>query len=158
MRNQSRDSEPAINQRPIHSPQNNLLLTGGIFSIAFAIFQVSAILWTPAMVEYFGGPVQMQAQQPVAYALSCALIGLVVAVCGLYAFSGAGKYRRLPFMKSVLVAVTAVYLLRGLMIITDMIAMQKSPLKPLTHFLVYSSIALFIGIVHLGGVVKLFKK
>ena len=48
-------------QKISKSNTNYYLICGGIFSLAFAIFQVSAIFWPPEFISYFGGPTKMQA-------------------------------------------------------------------------------------------------
>ncbi len=44
-------------------------------------------------------------------------IALILATWAAYAFSGAGLLRRLPLMRTALVIISAIYLLRGLFII-----------------------------------------
>lgn len=137
--------------------RNDLLLAGGCFSVAFALFQVSAIWWPSKVVAYFGGPVRLQAESPGIYAAVCILVGLMVAVCGLYAWSGANMVRRLPLLRTVVTATTVVYLLRGMQVVSDVILINRYPEQPLGRFLVYSSIALAVGLVHLFGTVRLFR-
>lgn len=139
------------------SNTNYYLIIGGIFSLAFALFQVSAIFWPPELVSYFGGPKNMQATNLLGYAVLCILVGILVAAAGLYAISGAGKIRRLPLLRSILIFITTIYLLRGFTFISDIIIIQKNPDKDLTHFLVFSLIALCVGLVHLTGLIKFFR-
>ena len=139
--------------------RNIYLLIGGLFSLAFAIFQISAIVWPPALLDYFGGPVKMQAEYPIIYISGCALVGAIVAVAGFYALSGAGKFRPLPLLRTGLVAITIVYILRGLFIINFIILIISYPemnLKP--QFAVFSLIALCVGMIHLMGVIRLFRQ
>jgi putative oxidoreductase len=136
---------------------NKYLFFSGLFSLAFAIFQISGIFFPPDLIAYFGGPVELQAENPLLYALLCLFIGIIVATAGFYALSGAGKFRHLPFLRTVLIAVTAIYLLRGLNIILEIIFMYKHPELNRLHFAVFSLIAFCIGIIHLTGVIQLFK-
>ncbi len=149
----------AVSPAPIPAPAkpNYLLILGGWFSLAFAIFQISAIWWPPDVLKYFGGPVTMQATRPGLYAVVCLVVGLIIAVCGIYALSGAGKIRRLPLLRTALVAITAIYLLRGLQLVADIVIIQRNPGQGQAHFAVFSAIALCIGLVHLGGTIALFK-
>ncbi len=142
---------------PAPARPNHLLVMGGYFSLAFAIFQVSAIWWPPNVMVYFGGPVKLQTTRPIFYAVLCIVVGLIAAVFGWYALSGAGKIRRLPLLRAALIAITAIYLLRGLQLIADIIIIQKYPGKGQVHFAVFSAIALAVGLVHLGGTIALFK-
>ena len=137
-----------------HAPVHNYwLLAGGYFSLGFAAFQASAIGWPARAVKYFGGPAELRIERPIQYAVLCIVIAGVVAVFGLYALSGAGKVRRLPLLRTVLIAVTAIYLLRGLLVIPQMPIVLKHP--DLVRFVVFSAISLGVGLVHLGGAVQL---
>ena len=146
-------SAPALPQPA--SLHNYLLLAGGYFSLAFAAFQVSAIGWSPSAVRYFGGPADLRIERPILYALLCLAVGAIVAVFGVYALSGAGKIRRMPLLRTVLISVTAIYLLRGLLFIPQLPVVLKHP--GLVRFLAFSAISLCLGMVHLAGVVQLYR-
>jgi hypothetical protein len=142
---------------PAHAPLHNYwLLAGGYFSLGFAVFQASAIEWPAHAVKYFGGPADLRTANPVRYSVLCLAIAAVVAVFGVYALSGAGKVRPLPLLRTVLVFVTAIYLLRGLLIIPQMPIVLKHP--DLVRFVVFSAISLGVGVIHLGGVVQLCRR
>jgi hypothetical protein len=145
---------PAPTSAPA-SPHNYLLLAGGYFSLAFAAFQVSAIWWSASSVKYFGGPAELRMERPILYALLCLAVGAIVAVFGVYALSGAGRIRRLPLLRTVLISVTTIYLLRGLLFIPQVPVVLKHP--GLVRFLVFSAISLCLGLVHLAGVVQLYR-
>jgi putative oxidoreductase len=136
---------------------NIYLQIGGLFSLAFSIFQVFGVFLPPSVIIYFGGPVKLQAENPALFGLLCVVLGAIIAVVGLYALSGAGKFKRLPFLRTVLVVVTTVFILRGLFIIPIMKIMFAHPEKDVFRFLLFSIIALGIGIIHLAGVIRLFK-
>jgi putative oxidoreductase len=137
---------------------NIYLQIGGIFSLTFAVFQVSAIFWSQELLVYFGGPVQMQAENPLLYIFACLFVGVLVVLCGLYALSGAGKFRRLPLLRTVLIVVTTVFILRSFLIIPILKIMFTYPERNVFRFLVFSIIALVVGIIHLVGVIRLFKQ
>ncbi len=137
--------------------RNYVLLIGGAFSFAFALFQISAIFWTPEMLVYFGGPVTMQAEQPLMYIIVCIAVGLLVSIAGWYAFSGAGVIRRLPLLRTMLTGITGVYMLRGLMIVNDYRLQLAHPELDLSRYLVFSALALCIGIAHLWGTLQVFR-
>ena len=146
-------SAPSSEPGPRHNP---MLLVGGCFSLAFAVFQLSAIWWSASAIGYFGGPAQFSTERPVAYAILCLAVAAMVAVAGLYALSGAGKLPRLPLLRTVLIAVAVVYLLRGLLVIPQTRFVLKHP--ELARSVVFSAISLCVGLVHLGGVVGLFRR
>lgn len=137
------------------SLRNYALLAGGYFSLAFAALQVSGIWWTPDAIRHWGGPADLSVQKPLVYALLCLVVAAVVAVFGLYALSGAGKIRRLPLLRTGLVATTAIYLVRGLLFIPQFPVVWKHP--QLARFLVFSLVSLCVGIVYLIGVRYLYR-
>lgn len=136
---------------------NPYLLIGGLFSMTFAVFQLSAIFWSDEVLKFFGGPVSMRAENLLMYVLACVVVAAIVALFGLYAFSGAGKFRRLPLLKSILVIITILFLFRGGELYIDLKLMNAHPEEGLLRFAVFSLIALGAGIIHLLGVVRLFK-
>jgi hypothetical protein len=75
-------------------------------------------------------------------------IAAVLAAWSAYALAGAGRIRRLPLMRTALVAISAVYLLRGLVLAP---ALVKSG-AGVDRFLLWSSlIVLAYGIVYAVG-------
>jgi len=136
--------------------KNTLLLVGGYFSLAFAVFQISGVFWPPNAIKYLGGPAELSQTRPVIYTLICIVVAAIVAVLGLYALSGAGKIRRLPMLRTVITVMTVIYGLRGLLLIPQMPVVIKNP--GLMRFALFSVISLCVGFVHLGGLIKLFKQ
>jgi len=146
-------SQPKSQLHPLH---NYLLLIGGYFSLAFAALQVSGIWWPADAIRYMGGPVDLSLNKPGLYALLCLALGAIVAVFGLYALSGAGQIRRLPLLRTALITVTVIYLLRGLLAFPQIPVIVKHP--DLVRFLIFSLISLWVGAVYCAGVVLLFRK
>ena len=136
---------------------NIYLQIGGLFLLAFSIFQVCGVFLPPSIIIYFGGPVKLQAENPTLFALLCVFLAAIIAVIGLYDLSGAGKFRRLPLLRTVLVVVATVFILRGLFIIPILKIMFAHPESNVFRFLVFSMIALGVGLIHLVGVIRLFK-
>ena len=75
-------------------------------------------------------------------------IATVLFVWSLYALSGAGVIRRLPLLRTALFAITAVYLLRGVLFVP---LMPFFPGNSMTFWLLSSAICLGFGLVHLAG-------
>ncbi len=148
---------PASGIAPVTAPlkKNVWLLIGGYFSLAFAVFQISGIFWPVSGIRYFGGPVQLRVEHFFLYSLLCVVVGIGAAVFGAYALSGAGQIRRLRWLRTTLTGVTVIYLLRGLMAFTQLAFIIKHP--GLWRFELFSVISLTVGLVHLVGVIKLFK-
>ena len=84
--------------------------------------------WQPAAVTFF--------------------IAAILATWGAYAFAGAGKLRPLPLMRTALIVISAIYLLRGL-ILLPILARSGSATDAFT---VWSSlIVLVYGIAYAVG-------
>ncbi len=129
-------------------------MLGGYFSLAFAVFQVSGIFWPPDAIRYFGGPAELSQARPFIYASFCVVVAAIVTVFGLYALSGSGRIRRLPLLRTVIAAATAIYILRGLLLIPQILAVLRQPIP--ARFLLFSMISLCVGLIHLAGLPPLF--
>jgi hypothetical protein len=81
-------------------------------------------------------------------------IAAVLAVWAAYAFSGAGMIPRLPLLKLVLVAISAVYLLRAVGYIPALLA-AGAPVG--TFAWVSSAIVLVYAVVHIIGTLQLWR-
>jgi len=108
-----------------------------------ALLHVMVIFGGPDWYRFFGAGehmAQMAEQglwQPVLVTL---FITTVLVIWGLYAFSAAGLIRRLPLLKTALVIISCIYLLRGLAAIPIMV------IKPevVDSFLIWSSLICFV--------------
>jgi hypothetical protein len=147
-------SAVAPHDGPVVRP-NYALQIGGWFSLAFALLQLTGIWWPTSAVKYMGGPAEMKAQHPLQYAALCVALALAVALFGLYALSGAGKIRALPLLRTGMVTISAIYLVRGLLAIPQAPFILEHP--NLSRFLVFSLISLGVGAIHAWGTVQLFR-
>jgi hypothetical protein len=131
---------------------NSWLVAGGLLSALAALLHVAVIFGGPDWYRSFGAGeamAQMAERGSPVPALVTAAIAAVLAVWSAYAFAGAGLIRRLPLMRTALVAISAVYLLRGLLIVPALL----QPTAP--AFDLWSSlIVLGYGLVYLLGTVR----
>jgi hypothetical protein len=128
---------------------NPWLAAGGLLSSAAALLHLAVIAGGPDWYRFFGAGEAMaemaEAGSPVP-ALVTTAIAALLAIWAAYAFAGAGLIRRLPLMRTALVAITAIYLLRGLLIVPILLSPRP------TSFDIWSSlIVLVYGIVHAVG-------
>lgn len=78
------------------------------------------------------------------------IIGGLMMLCGLYAFSATGLMRRLPLLKTALCVITAICLVRGLLLIPLLIKMPQR----LTAFDITASVVwLIAGVCFLVGTI-----
>ncbi len=100
--------------------RNPWLVAGGLLSASAALLHVGVILGGPDWYRFFGAGEAMarMAERGNPYpAVVTTGIALVLAAWAAYAFAGAGLIRRLPLMRTALVAISAIYLARGLLIL-----------------------------------------
>lgn len=131
-----------------HTP---LLVFGAALSAIAALLHLACIWFGAPWYRAMGAGEEMarMAEAGSSYpALVTLVIAAVLLVWSLYALSGAGMIRRLPLLRTALVAITAVYLLRGLAIIPMMLTM---PGRSLAFWLWSSGICALFGIVHAAG-------
>lgn len=130
---------------------NIALLIGGSLSAIAALLHIGIIVGGPDWYHRFGAGEQF-ASAAAAGSWTPAVVTFGIAAVLLawsaFAFSGAGLILELPLLKLALIAITAIYTLRGLAIIPLLTFAQRHS----TPFLVKSSIVcLFYGAIHALG-------
>ena len=132
-------------------PQRNpWLVAGGWLSAAAALLHIGVIVGGPDWYRFFGaGEGMARAAERGRWAPAIITLGIAttLAVWAAYAFAGAGLIRRLPLMKAALVAISTIYLLRGLLLVP--IALQ--PGEPAPFDLWSSVIVLVYGLLYAVG-------
>jgi len=131
--------------------RNYWLLVGGAFSAAAALLHLGVIAGGPDWYRFFGAGEDMarmaERGSPMP-TLITTIIASVLAIWAAYAFAGAGLVRRLPLMRTALVLISAIYLLRGLVLVPAFI-INGSGVEP---FVIWSSlIVLGYGICYAVG-------
>ncbi len=136
-----------------------LLKTAGMLSFAVALFQV-IVTAVPEWARYFGAWEAVASKLWLLY-LSGFFVAIIFAVFGLYALSAAGYVRRLPLVRTGLVAIGTVYTLRGLFLVLEILintGVLKSAGTIPARELVASSVSLIIGIIYLAGTIGYWKR
>jgi hypothetical protein len=132
--------------------RNPYLVAGGILSLSGAAVHLGAIAGGPGWYRFFGAGervARMAEQGSATPAAMASGIALLLAIAAAYAFSGAGLIRPLPLLRPGLVAITAVYLARGLVVLWPA-ALRRPDLS--TAFLTWSSlVVLLFGVIYLVG-------
>lgn len=102
------------------NPGSRWLAAGGALSLAAALLHLAVIAGGADWYRFFGAGEEL-ARAAEQGSLRPALITLAVAsILGLwaaFAFSGAGRLRRLPLLRTALVGISAIYLARGLLLV-----------------------------------------
>lgn len=101
-------------------PRNPWLIAAGKLSAAAALLHLAIIAGGPDWYRFFGageGMARMAERGMLRPALITVGIAAILAVWAAYAFAGAGLIRRLPLMRTALVLISCIYLLRGLVLV-----------------------------------------
>ncbi len=129
------------------------VLAGGL-SFGVALFQ-AAIGFSPSLSLYFGAPRALVENIHILIIVSLT-ISAVIVLFGLYALSGAGCIRPLPWLKYILIGISGIYILRGLLLIPELFVLLKIfdisiPVAP--RFVWFSLGSLLIGVMYLRGTI-----
>lgn len=96
---------------------NKLLVIAGLLSFIASLLHIACIFGGPDWYRFFGAGEHMAqlAEQGSTYPTFVTLIiSAILAIWGMYALSGAGVILKLPLIKTALVLITAIYLVRGI--------------------------------------------
>lgn len=96
------------------------LITGGALSALAAALHLAVIVGGPDWYRFFGAGEAMAraaARGSLVPPLVTLGIAALLAVWAAYGFAGGGLVRRPPLLRSALVAISAIYLARGLLIV-----------------------------------------
>ena len=103
---------------------NRFLIVGGVLSAAASVLHLAVIVGGPDWYRFFGAGEQMAllaADGSWIPTVTTLGIASVLAIWSAYAFSGAGLIPRLPLVRTALVLISAIYLLRGLVLVPALI-------------------------------------
>ncbi len=139
---------------------DRLLVAGGSLTGAASLLHLAITVGGPNWYRFFGAGEQMAqlAARGSSYPTAVTVgIAAILGVWTLYAFSGAGAIRRLPFLRLALSLIAAVYLARGvlgipLVAIVDNLYLTELRSRP-TFMIVSSAICIFLGLCYAVGAV-----
>lgn len=138
------------------SHYNAMLVLAGCLSAVAALLHVGIILGGAPWYRFFGAGERFASASAAGRsypAMVTAGIALVLGLWAAYALAGAGVLAPLPWLKLALCVITAVYLLRGLVIVPLLLFARFKA----TPFIVWSSlICTGYGIVHLVGLTQVW--
>ena len=135
--------------------KNPWLIAGGLLSAVAALLHLACIIEGPAWYRVFGAPepliVALENGDPTLHWITAGIVALL-AIWSAYAFAGAGVVRRLPLMRTALVAISAIYLARGVLIVP--VLLQEQP----REFDIWSSaIVLIYGLAYAIGTARAWR-
>ena len=131
---------------------NPWLIAGGLLSAVASLAHLGCIVKGPVWYRFFGAPELLirgvENGDPTLHWMTAG-IAAILATWSAYAFAGAGLIRRLPLMRTALVAISAVYLARGALIVPVMFQPN-----PRTFDFWSSLIVLVYGLVYAIGTAR----
>jgi hypothetical protein len=147
--------DKSVNEREKMQADVNIpLAVGAVLSAIAALLHLGIIAGGPDWYRFFGAGERFAraAEQRKWYPTLVTLaIAAVLGAWAVYALAGAGVIQALPMLRFALVAITAVYLVRGLAY-TPLVLAKGGRITP---FVAWSSlICLGYGLVHLLGLVQ----
>lgn len=133
------------------------LKIAGALSLFASIMHLAIIFGGASWYRFFGAGEHMAktAEQGLLQpTLVTLFISAVLAIWGAFSWSGAGIFPEFPFLKTALILITLIYLLRGVLgFLAPFISDHPQVIQNSVSFWVWSSIiCLVFGLVHLKGV------
>lgn len=144
----------------MHAAARSLLLLGGAISTAIALLHGIIIFVGAPAYRYFGAGEEMARMAEggsIFPAALTAFIALVFGVFAAYAFSGAKVIRRLPLLRTGLLTIGSIYLLRGLLVVAQVAQLARSGHSLVHRAVVFSLVSLVTGIVYLAGTIAAWR-
>ncbi|MCP3940172.1 MAG: hypothetical protein GY710_01650 [Desulfobacteraceae bacterium] len=132
----------------------HILVFSGVLSLVLAIFQI-IISFSPSLSLYFGAPEALVKNIYMLIIVSFAIAG-ILGIFGLYAISGAGYIRALPWLKQGLLLISSIFILRGLLVIPEFLVIMgviQSSIPIAPRFVVFSIGSLMIGFFFITGTI-----
>ena len=137
------------------------LIIAGSLSFIASLLHIAIIFGGPDWYRFFGAGEQMakMAESGSSYpTIVTSMIAGMLFVWGLFALSGAGIILKLPLLKFALIAITLVYLARGIggLILPFITQHPAIAQNSLTFWVTSSIICSVFGLFHLAGVISLW--
>lgn len=135
-----------------------LLLSGGLLTGVASLLHLAIIVGGPDWYRFFGAGEDMArlAARGSPYpTVVTAGIAAILGIWTLYALSGAGVIRRLPFLRSVLTLIAAAYLTRGVLGVPAVVLVEHpyaNELQARMTFMIVSSVTcIYLGVCYAVG-------
>ena len=127
-----------------------IMIIAGLLSLLVAILHIAIVIAGAEWYRFFGAGEQMAKmaeQGSLIPAIVTLAIAIVFAVWAAYAFASAGIIANMPLQKTALIAISSIYILRGLVVV---VLIFKPELA--SSFNIWSSlVSLAIGLLYAYG-------
>jgi hypothetical protein len=137
--------------------RRNILVLGAYGSFLVAGLHLLLVVWmllipsqATALMHFFGGPDLGQWGMGAVAAATFAIMAVFI-VFAFYALANAGRFHVLPFQRSMVIVIGILYVLRGLVLVPELVQFVLKPGTLPPQQLGFSVISLTIGLLHLVG-------
>jgi hypothetical protein len=135
----------------LYSRPNKLLILGALFSAVAALAHLGCIIFGGDWYRFFGAGEQMakmaEAGEPHPTIVTSILV-FILSIWSVYGLSGAKLITKLPLLRTALVLISSIYVLRGVAFVA---LMPMFPENSITFWVVSSVICLSIGMLYSIG-------
>lgn len=131
-----------------------MLKFAGLLSAAIAALHLAIIALGGPAYRYFGAGeelARLAEQGSPLPALVTVVLALIFAVWAAYAFAAAGLPRRLPLLRTGLIAIGAIYTLRGILVVPQVWFISSGRALVPPRDIVFSLVSLVAGVAYLVG-------
>ena len=131
----------------------SLLVAAGVSSFAIALVHLVIMLMGAPGYRFFGAPglaVQVERGSWVP-AVLCVAVAALLCVWGLYALAGAGRIGPLPLLRTGILVIGTLYLLRGLLGVPQLVWLLQGRAAGPARYLLFSLVSGVTGVLYLGG-------
>jgi hypothetical protein len=100
----------------MQQPTSRCLTFSGSVTLVAGLLHIAIIFGGPTWYAFFGAPepmVQMVRAGALYPPIFCLVVAALLLICASYAFSGAGIIFHLPFLRTGLILIASVFILRG---------------------------------------------
>lgn len=138
--------------------RNKFLIAGAALSAIAALAHLACIYFGAPLFRFLGTEAMAQMYEsgntthPI---ISCVVLASILFSWSAYALSGAGVIRKLPLLRTALICITLVYLVRGL---AFPLITPYFPENSITFWYCSSLIVFTFGLIHLIGIKQVWSR
>ena len=142
----------------LDSKSNKPLILGALFSAVAALAHLGCIIFGGDWYRFFGAGEQMAKMAEAGDShttIVTSILVLILSIWSVYGLSGARLITKLPLLRTALVLISLIYVLRGVLFVA---LMSMFPENSITFWLVSSAICLSIGMLYSIGTYQSWSK
>lgn len=140
-----------------NSIQSKLLISAGIIAFASAVWHLLCIWGGPSWFIFARAPqsiIDSSVQGTLLAPIGTIIVASLMFACTLFAFSGVGIIQKVPLLKSALITIATLCILRGLIAIPTFTTVNGLDVWQI----VASTVWFYVGICFLAGSIEQYKR